>query len=47
MLPDIQKKLGIDSSTDTELEEMKGTLAIQLLQEKLNSIDETIYRYKT
>ena len=40
MLHDIQKKLGIDSSTDTVLEEMKETLDIQLLQEKLNSIDE-------
>jgi len=40
MLHDIQKKLGIDNSTDTVLEEMKETLNIQQLQEKLNSIDE-------
>lgn len=40
MLHEIQKKLGIDSSKDTELEKMKETLDIQQLQEKLNSIDE-------
>ncbi len=40
MLHDIQKKLGIDNTTDTELEEMKETLDIQELHEKLNSIDE-------
>lgn len=42
MLHDIQKKLGINITTDTELEEMKETLDIGQLHEKLNSIDENI-----
>lgn len=41
MLHEIQKKLGIDNTTDTELEEMKETLNIGELHEKLNAIDET------
>ncbi len=40
MLHEIQKKLGINSTTDTELEKMKETLDIQELHEKLSSIDE-------
>jgi len=40
MLHEIQKKLGIDSTIDTELEKMKETLDIQELHEKLSSIDE-------
>lgn len=40
MLHEIQKKLGIDTTTDTELEEMKETLDIGQLHEKLSSIDE-------
>jgi uncharacterized membrane protein len=40
MLHEIHKKLGIDSSKDTELEAMKETLDIQQLHEKLNSLDE-------
>jgi uncharacterized membrane protein len=42
MLHEIQKKLGINITTDTELEEMKETLDIGQLHEKLNSIDENI-----
>ena len=40
MLHDIQKKLGIDNTSDKELEEMKETLDIQKLHEKLNAVDE-------
>lgn len=40
MLHEIQKKLGIDTTTDTELEEMKETLDIGQLHEKSSSIDE-------
>lgn len=40
MLHEIQKKLGIDNTSDKELEEMKETLDIQKLHEKLNAVDE-------
>ncbi len=40
MLHEIQKKMGINNTTDTELETMKETLDIQHLHEKLNEIDE-------
>lgn len=40
MLHGIQKKMGMDDTIDSELEEMKESLDIQQLHEKLNAIDE-------
>lgn len=40
MLHDIQKKLGIDKTTDKDLEEMKETLDIGQLHQKLSNLDE-------
>ncbi|RZK44047.1 MAG: DUF1003 domain-containing protein [Hymenobacter sp.] len=40
MLHDIQKKLGIDMTTDAELEQMKETLDIRQLHQKLSELDE-------
>lgn len=42
MLHQIQKKMGINNTTDIELEEMKETLDIGQLHKQLNSIEENI-----